>query len=136
MQLGELQHQLARFERRQGDILALSVDEPEASLAMIDRLGLDFALALDLVFVPVLSLLTQHGLVLFSVRITSLYNLIHFPRKSPSKLVWGQVLLFRLGFFTLLRSRADLCLASLEIVRATLGCVRPRSLVRPQVRVD
>ncbi|MEM8766376.1 MAG: redoxin domain-containing protein [Pseudomonadota bacterium] len=47
MQLGELQHQLARFERREVEILALSVDEPEASLAMIDRLGLAFALGSD-----------------------------------------------------------------------------------------
>ncbi len=47
MQLGELQHQLSRFERREVALLALSVDEPEASLAMIERLGLAFALGSD-----------------------------------------------------------------------------------------
>jgi hypothetical protein len=47
VQLGELQHQLARFERRGVTVLALSVDEPTASQAMIKRLGLTFALGSD-----------------------------------------------------------------------------------------
>lgn len=47
MQLGELQHQIARFERRGVTVIALSVDEPTASLAMIERLGLSFDLGSD-----------------------------------------------------------------------------------------
>lgn len=47
MQLGELQHQIERFERRGVSVIALSVDEPEASLAMIDRMGLSFSLGSD-----------------------------------------------------------------------------------------
>ncbi|MCZ6711782.1 MAG: redoxin domain-containing protein, partial [Gammaproteobacteria bacterium] len=47
MQLGELQHQIARFERRGVTVVALSVDEPTASLAMIERLGLSFDLGSD-----------------------------------------------------------------------------------------
>ena len=47
MQLGELQHQLERFNRRGVTILALSVDEPEASEAMVERMGLSFVLASD-----------------------------------------------------------------------------------------
>ena len=47
MQLGELQHQIARFERRGVTVVALSVDEPAASLAMIERLGLSFDLGSD-----------------------------------------------------------------------------------------
>ncbi len=47
MQLGELQYQLERFERRGVTVLALSVDEPPASLAMISRLGLTFDLGSD-----------------------------------------------------------------------------------------
>ena len=47
MQLGELQHQIGRFNRRGVELLAISVDEPEASLAIIDRLGLTFPLASD-----------------------------------------------------------------------------------------
>ena len=45
MQLGELQHQIERFERRGIAVVALSVDEPQASLAMIERLGLQAYLA-------------------------------------------------------------------------------------------
>ena len=47
MQLGELQNQISRFERRGVTILGVSVDEPEASLNMIDRLGLSFELGSD-----------------------------------------------------------------------------------------
>lgn len=47
MQLGELQHQIERFNRRGVSVIALSVDEPEASLAMIERLGIEFNLASD-----------------------------------------------------------------------------------------
>jgi hypothetical protein len=47
VQLGELQHQIERFERRGVSVIALSVDEPEASLAMIDRMGLSFPLGSD-----------------------------------------------------------------------------------------
>lgn len=47
MQLGELQNQIARFEARGVSIVALSVDEPEASLAIIERLGLTFDLGSD-----------------------------------------------------------------------------------------
>jgi hypothetical protein len=47
VQLGELQHQLTRFENRGVSVIALSVDEPEASLAMIARMGLGFDLASD-----------------------------------------------------------------------------------------
>ncbi len=47
MQLGELQNQISRFERRDVAVVALSVDEQAASLAMIERLGLTFDLASD-----------------------------------------------------------------------------------------
>ncbi len=47
MQLGELQNQLDRFNRRNSSIVAISVDSPADSLAMIKRLGLTFALASD-----------------------------------------------------------------------------------------
>jgi len=47
VQLGELQHQFDRFERRGVTVLALSVDEPAASLAMIERMGLRFDLGSD-----------------------------------------------------------------------------------------
>lgn len=47
MQLGELQNQLERFERRNVQIVALSVDETEASTNMIKRLGLRFELGSD-----------------------------------------------------------------------------------------
>ena len=47
MQLGELQHQIGRFESRGVEVVAVSVDEPNESLAMIDRLGLSFALGAD-----------------------------------------------------------------------------------------
>ena len=47
MQLGELQNQLARFDRRGVSVIALSVDEPTASVAMIERLGLTFDLGSD-----------------------------------------------------------------------------------------
>ncbi|MDP6377399.1 MAG: redoxin domain-containing protein [Pseudomonadales bacterium] len=47
MQLGELQHQIGRFTDRGVSVIALSVDEPMASLAMIRRLGLRFDLASD-----------------------------------------------------------------------------------------
>jgi hypothetical protein len=47
VQLGELQNQIARFERRGVEVIALSVDEPSASLAMIARLGLTFELGSD-----------------------------------------------------------------------------------------
>ena len=47
MQLGELQHQIARFESRGVSVIALSVDEQAASRAMIKRLGLTFDLGSD-----------------------------------------------------------------------------------------
>lgn len=47
MQLGELQHQISRFESRNVEVVAVSVDAPNESLAMIDRLGLSFALGAD-----------------------------------------------------------------------------------------
>jgi len=47
VQLGELQNQLERFERRNVQIVALSVDETEASTNMIKRLGLGFAVGSD-----------------------------------------------------------------------------------------
>lgn len=47
MQLGELQNQIARFAQRGVSVIALSVDEQAASLAMIERLGLTFDLASD-----------------------------------------------------------------------------------------
>lgn len=47
MQLGELQNQIERFERRGVAVIALSVDEPTASLGMILRLGLTFDLGSD-----------------------------------------------------------------------------------------
>ena len=47
MQLGELQNQIARFDRRGVSVMAISVDEPAASIAMIDRLGLTFTLGSD-----------------------------------------------------------------------------------------
>ncbi len=47
MQLGELQHQHERFVQRGVTVLALSVDEPEASLALIQRLGIRFPIGSD-----------------------------------------------------------------------------------------
>jgi hypothetical protein len=47
VQLGELQNQIDRFDRRDVTVLGLSVDEPQASLNMIDRLGLSFDLGSD-----------------------------------------------------------------------------------------
>ncbi len=47
MQLGELQHQIARFERRGATVVALSVDAPDDSLAMIERLGMTYPVASD-----------------------------------------------------------------------------------------
>ncbi len=47
MQLGELQHQMARFERRSATVVALSVDAPDDSLAMIERLGMTYPVASD-----------------------------------------------------------------------------------------
>ena len=47
MQLGELQNQIARFKRREVSIVAVSVDEPAASVTMVERLGLEFALGSD-----------------------------------------------------------------------------------------
>jgi len=47
VQLGELQSQFERFETRNATILAISVDPPDDSLAMIQRLGLKFDLASD-----------------------------------------------------------------------------------------
>ncbi len=47
MQLGELQNQIERFERRSATIVGISVDAPTDSLAMIERLGLTFPLGSD-----------------------------------------------------------------------------------------
>ncbi len=47
MQLGELQNQIARFERRNVSVIALSVDTPSDSAALIGRLGLTYALGSD-----------------------------------------------------------------------------------------
>ncbi len=47
MQLGELQSQIERFEDRGVRAIALSVDLPDDSLAMIERLGLTFDLGSD-----------------------------------------------------------------------------------------
>ena len=47
MQLGELQNQIERFQRRNTSIIAISVDSPTDSLAMIERLGLSFDLLSD-----------------------------------------------------------------------------------------
>ena len=47
MQLGELQSQLQRFVRRNTQVVAISVDLPDDSLAMIERMGLSFGLASD-----------------------------------------------------------------------------------------
>ncbi|NKB99191.1 MAG: redoxin domain-containing protein [Pseudomonadales bacterium] len=47
MQLGELQHQIERFERRGVDVVALSVDKPKDSLAIQKRLGISYHLGSD-----------------------------------------------------------------------------------------
>ncbi len=47
MQLGELQNQIHRFNKRDASIVAISVDPPMDSLAMVERLGLQFDLASD-----------------------------------------------------------------------------------------
>ena len=47
MQLGELQSQLERFDRRDARVIAISVDKPNDSFAMIRRMGLAFDLASD-----------------------------------------------------------------------------------------
>lgn len=47
MQLGELQSQLPRFDQRNAQILALSVDRQSDSLAMASRLNLQFPLLAD-----------------------------------------------------------------------------------------
>lgn len=47
MQLGELQSQIDRFSARGGSVIALSVDPPAHSTAMVRRLGLSFVIASD-----------------------------------------------------------------------------------------
>ena len=47
MQLGELQSQLERFQGRGVRVIAISVDKPNDSLAMIERMSLAFDLASD-----------------------------------------------------------------------------------------
>ena len=47
MQLGELQHQIKRFDRRGATIIGLSVDKPKDSEAMVRRMGLTYPLASD-----------------------------------------------------------------------------------------
>jgi peroxiredoxin len=47
VQLGELQSQIGRFERRGVSIVAVSVDQPHESLDLIKRLGLSFDLGSD-----------------------------------------------------------------------------------------
>jgi hypothetical protein len=47
VQLGELQHQIERFEGRGVSVAALSVDAPTDSLAMIERLGITFPVLSD-----------------------------------------------------------------------------------------
>jgi len=47
VQLGELQHQIERFNRRGVQIVAISVDQPQESLALLDRLGITFHIASD-----------------------------------------------------------------------------------------
>ena len=47
MQLGELQSQISRFNARKVQVVALSVDEPEDSSAMIRRMNLAFPIASD-----------------------------------------------------------------------------------------
>lgn len=47
MQLGELQHQIDRFERRGAHVLALSVDKPKDSTALVRRLGITYSLGSD-----------------------------------------------------------------------------------------
>jgi hypothetical protein len=47
VQLGELQHQLERFKRRNVTIVAVSVDSPSDSSAMRERLGIEFSLGSD-----------------------------------------------------------------------------------------
>ena len=47
MQLGELQNQIDRFNRRNATIIAISVDAPTDSLAMLKRLGLSYPLGSD-----------------------------------------------------------------------------------------
>lgn len=47
MQLGELQSQIERFNNRGIGVIALSVDPPNDSLAMIERMGLSFDVASD-----------------------------------------------------------------------------------------
>jgi hypothetical protein len=47
VQLGELQSQIERFNRRGVQVIALSIDPADDSLAMIERLGLSFDVASD-----------------------------------------------------------------------------------------
>jgi hypothetical protein len=47
VQLGELQHQIERFERRGVTVVALSVDRPTDSAAMVQRLGITFPVLSD-----------------------------------------------------------------------------------------
>ena len=47
MQLGELQHQIDRFERRSANIIALSVDKPKDSTSLVKRLGLTYFVGSD-----------------------------------------------------------------------------------------
>ena len=47
MQLGELQHQIERFERRGANIVALSVDKPKDSTALVQRLALTYFVGSD-----------------------------------------------------------------------------------------
>ena len=47
MQLGELQHQIDRFTRRNTNIIALSVDRPKDSTALVRRLGVTYHVGSD-----------------------------------------------------------------------------------------
>jgi hypothetical protein len=47
VQLGELQHQIERFVRRGVAVVALSVDKPKDSLAIVNRLGITYHIGSD-----------------------------------------------------------------------------------------
>lgn len=58
MQLGELQQHQVEFESRGITVVAISVDRPEDSIGMVERMGLSFAVASD----PDLSVVRAFGL--------------------------------------------------------------------------
>lgn len=96
MQLGELQNQIDRFTRRNASIVAISVDSPTDSLAMLDRLGLTYPLASDpqqqmvkayRVQNPDTQELALHAVYIVDEQRTILYRKVALRRPTSNELI-------------------------------------------------